>query len=154
MKCQARTSARTPLSSIVRLHMHLRVVAAVVVLCLFGSDVFACTCIAPVKGHEADWAKERLEYADVVVLARVVSVSGEYPKSAVVEVQETVKGLAGRSRTMRESHCPGYRPKVGDTRVFFLGADGRIVACSTYDDVISTDDLVALLRSLRSNSAT
>ncbi len=134
--------------------MHLRIFAAVATLALCGFDAMACTCIGPIKGSEAKWAKDRFEYAEIVVLARVVSVSGEYPMSAVVEVQETVKGAAGPVLNIRESQCPDYRPKVGDFRVFFLHADGRIVACSTYDDVLSNAGILALLRPLRSKSAT
>src|SRR4051812_39124894 len=103
--------------------MRLSIIAAFALLSLYSFDALACTCIAPVKGHDADWAKDRYEYADIIVLARVVSVSGEYPKAAVLEVQETVKGPAAQSRSIRESHCPGYRPKVGDVRVFFLHSD-------------------------------
>jgi hypothetical protein len=128
-------------------------VVAVVVLGLGSVDAFACTCIGPGKGLEEQWVAERLNYADVVVLARVTSVSGDYPKSAVLEVKESVKGSAVSTRNVRESHCPGYRPTVGDVRVFFLHSDGRIVACSTFDGSFSTSQLLELLHALRRHSA-
>jgi len=134
--------------------MRLPNVAAVVVLGLGSIDALACTCIGPEKGLEEQWVGERLKYADIVVLARVASVSGNYPKAAVLEVQETIKGSAVSTRNVRESHCPGYRPTVGDVRVFFLHSDGRIVACSTFDGSLSTSDLLAVLHALRRQSAT
>ena len=134
--------------------MRLSRVAAAVVLGLSSLDVLACTCGGPSKGREEQWVEDRLEYADIVVLARVASVSGDFPKSAVLKVQETIKGPLAPSLAVRENPCPGYRPVVGDVRVFFLQSDGQIVGCSTFDGLLSTTELLAMLHALRRQGAT
>jgi hypothetical protein len=129
--------------------MRLSSVAAAVVLGLSSLEALACTCGGAVEGREEQWVEDRLKYADIVVLARVASVSGDFPKSAVLKVQETIKGPVTPSQTVRENPCPGYRPAVGDLRVFFLQSDGQIVGCSTFEGLLSTTELLAVLHALR-----
>jgi hypothetical protein len=129
--------------------MRLSSLAAFAILVLSNTDAHACTCMGVAEGHEAEWASSMVDYADTVVLARVISVGSDFPKSAVLEVSETLKGRPVKTRQVRESHCPTFYLKEGDVRVFFLLKEGVIAACSDYDYRISTNDLLPLLRKKR-----
>lgn len=136
-----------------KLHMNAFRLFTLVVLSMLANQAFGCSCLGMGKGQEEQWARQFLELSDSVVVARVLSTSGEYASAATVQIQETIKGNAADVQTITQSSCPNFALKVAEVRVFFLSKNGVIASCSNYDYRISTMSLVALLRRLSERRA-
>lgn len=134
-------------------------------LCVGALPAFGCSCGIPVVGDSesstrAHWADRKRDAADVVVLARVISVTSPSAgaqglnDSAALEVRETFKGKAIGTIVVRGSLCQGFALSADEIRVFFLKSNGEIVGCSDYQFVMNQDDLVTALRKKRTQGAT
>jgi hypothetical protein len=65
--------------------------------------------------------------------------------SADIEVTMPIKGSANL-KTLDTTFCQNFPLKAGDTRVFFVDANGVIVGCSDYRYFTTDAELISVLR--------